>query len=344
MAEGKGLVKLRQPFGTNGGICAPRADALVRNFLAIGAFTVLLALFAVSGRAQELYGLGGERENDKSHADTYAWQIEYMERLADHLSWSFSYLNEGHVLRHYRDGAVSQFWAHTEMLGGGFSLAAGLGAYRYFDTTPSNGSYADDHGWGVISSVAATWRLHGPWLLQLRGNWIHSERDVDNLSVLAGIGYELEPTNSVKEQISPERPANEVTLFLGQAMSNSFGSEPSVAEDVEYRRRLAPFLEWTVSSIYEGDNGAENRGGLATQLWVVRSFFDERLTLGIGGGPYFVVDTYHPGTDKTVVALFSMTASYRFMPHWSVRVSWNRVTTNYNSDSDVILGGIGYLF
>ena len=135
-----------------------------------------------------------------------------------------------------------------------------------------------------------------------------------------------------------------MTLFLGEALLNSFGSEPSVAGDVEYRRRLTPFLEWTVSSIYEGNNGIQNRGGLATQLWLAHSFLDERLTLGVGGGPYFVVDMYHPGSDKTVVPLFTMTASYRFMPHWAVRLSWNRVTTNCNSDSDVILAGIGYLF
>jgi len=39
-----------------------------------------------------------------------------------------------------------------------------------------------------------------------------------------------------------------------------------------------------------------------------------------------------------------MTASYRFMPRWTVRLSWNRVVTNYNSDSDIVLVGIGYLF
>jgi hypothetical protein len=139
--------------------------------------------------------------------------------------------------------------------------------------------------------------------MQLRGNWIHAERGVDNLSALAGIGYQLDAAPSVKVQNPPEKPvSNEVTVFLGQAMANSFSSEPSIAADVEYRRRLAPFLEWTVSSIYEGDNGIQNRSGLATQLWVVHSFLDERLTLGFGGGPYFVVDTYHPGNDETVVA------------------------------------------
>jgi hypothetical protein len=68
-------------------------------------------------------------------------------------------------------------------------------------------------------------------------------------------------------------------------MANSFSSEASTAADVDYRRRLAPFLEWTVSSIYEGDNRVQNRGGLATQLWAVHSFLDDRLVLGMGGGP-----------------------------------------------------------
>jgi hypothetical protein len=66
--------------------------------------------------------------------------------------------------------------------------------------------------------------------------------------------------------------------------------------------------------------------------------------LGIGGGPYLVVDKYHPGEDETVVGIFGMTASYRFSPRWIIRLSWNRVVTNYNGDSDVLLAGIGYLF
>ena len=318
----------------------------MRRFSIIGAFLVLLGVLTVNAGAQEVSALGGVRQNSETHAATYIWQLEYMQGLSDHIAWSFSYLNEGHVPNHHRDGPVSQLWARTDVLQQRLSLAAGIGVYHYFDTTaPTNGSYANDHGWGAISSLAATWHVQGPWLIQLRGNWVHAERGVDNLSALAGIGYQLDAPPASKGQCLPEKlTKNEITLFLGQATANSFNSDKSIAASVEYRRRLAPFLEWTVSWLYEGDNGIQDREGLMTQLWAVRSFLDERLTLGIGGGPYVVVETHHPRDDETVVGIFSMTASYRFSPRWTVRLSWNRVVTNYDSDSDIILAGLGYLF
>jgi hypothetical protein len=319
---------------------------MMRTFSAIGAFMVLLGVLAVNAPAQEIWALGGVRQNSETRADTYVWQLEYMQGLGDHIAWSFSYLNEGHVPNHHRDGPVSQIWAHTDVLQQRLSLAAGIGAYRYFDTTAlEDGSYADDHGWGAVSSLAAMWHIRGPWLVQLRGNWVHTEHGDDSLSAVVGIGYQFDAHPAVKEQRPPEGSTNnEITLFLGQTTANSFDSEKSIAAAIEYRRTLAPFLEWTVSSLYEGDNGIQDRFGLMTQLWAVHSFFDERLSLGIGGGPYFTVDRYHPGEDETVLGVFGMTASYRFMPRWTLRLSWNRVVTNYNSDSDVVLAGIGYLF
>jgi hypothetical protein len=316
----------------------------MRSFPIIAAFMVVLSLLTVNARAQEVSALGGVRQNSETHADTYMWQLEYMQGLGDHFAWSFSYLNEGHVPNHHRDGPASQVWAHTEVLQQRLSLAAGIGVYRYFDTTaPPDEPYADDHGWGAIYSLAATWHIQGPWLIQLRGNWVHTEHDVDNLSVLLGIGYQLDASPAVKEQ-TEESTNNEITLFLGETTASDFNSDKSIASGLEYRRKLASFLEWTVSALYEGDDGVQDRFGLMTQLWAVRSFLNERLTLGIGGGPYFVVDRYHPGDDETVVAIFGMTASYRFSPHWTVRISWNRVVTNYDSDADIILAGIGYLF
>jgi hypothetical protein len=322
------------------------AAKILRSLSIIGACMVLLGVLAVDARSQEISVLGGVRQNSETHTGTYMWQLEYMQGLSDHLAWSFSYLNEGHVPNHHRDGPVSQIWARTDVLQQRLSLAAGIGVYRYFDTTlQTNESYADNHGWGAISSLAVTWHIQGPWLMQLRGNWVHTEHDVDNLSALVGIGYQLDAPPAFKEQCLPEEVTNnEITLFLGQMIANSFNSDKSIAASVEYRRRLAPFLEWTVSSLYEGNNGVQDRFGLMTQLWAVRYFFDERLSLGIGGGPYFAIDRRHPGDDETVVGVFGLTASYRFMARWTVRLSWDRVLTNYDSDSDVILVGLGYLF
>ncbi len=75
----------------------------------------------------------------------------------------------------------------------------------------------------------------------------------------------------------------------------------------------------------------------------------DRLVLGIGFGPYLAIDRYRtplPGEarDSKFSWIFTATAAYRFSPRWDARLSWNRINTNYNRDTDVILLGAGYRF
>ena len=78
---------------------------------------------------------------------------------------------------------------------------------------------------------------------------------------------------------------------------------------------------------------------LLAMLWLVPPIFwfgqvdlQERVIL------------YLAGMGLMSVGIVTLTTSYRFHPHWGVRASWNRIVTNYNRDTDVILGGIGYRF
>jgi hypothetical protein len=48
--------------------------------------------------------------------------------------------------------------------------------------------------------------------------------------------------------------------------------------------------------------------------------------------------------DNIISGIATMSGSYRLDPHWSLRISWNRIITNYDRDTDVIMGGIGYRF
>jgi len=48
--------------------------------------------------------------------------------------------------------------------------------------------------------------------------------------------------------------------------------------------------------------------------------------------------------DGRVSGLFAVSASYRFGSRWLARVTWNRVVTRYDRDTDVIEGGIGVRF
>jgi hypothetical protein len=323
----------------------------------LGCLVLCVVSFAsVPSRAQEFIGFGGIARDVDNYDQSASWQLEYNEGLAENLAYSISYLNEGHLKAHHRDGHSLQLWTRVTLLDRRLSLAAGAGPFYYFDTlaAKSGASYDNDHGWGANLSLAATWYTSDRWLLQFRTNFIETASGLDTVSALVGIGYQLEAPAAPGPRPYPlpqedKTTNNELTVYLGRAIVNSFKSEQSVATAVEYRRGLWKFVDGTVSWIYEGDKRLTRRNGISTQLWAVKDFFSEQLALGIGAGTYFSVDRYHNNDGnkektRTVSAIATMTASYRFHPHWCLRASWNRVVTNYNRDTDVILGGIGYRF
>ena len=90
-----------------------------------------------------------------------------------------------------------------------------------------------------------------------------------------------------------QKIANEVTVFVGQTIVNSFESEKSVAAAIEYRRRLSRQIDWTFSGLYEGDNRLVRRNGVMTQLWVTKELLDDALSVGAGAGAYFNLSRYH---------------------------------------------------
>lgn len=318
---------------------------------------ICLLLSAAPAIAGELYGLGGmmRSTNADKNGSSYSWQLEYREDLSEHLAASLSYLNEGHIPAHHRDGNALQLWAKDDFLDQRLSVSGGIGPYYFFDTTTpaANGSYTNDHDLGVIFSLAAIWKTESPWTFQLRTNWVKTIDSIDTVSALAGIGYQLEPSNrQSKAYDAPAEPRdkatnNEITLFVGRTITNSFDSEQSTSLSIEYRRRLMQNLDWTVSWLYEGDTRLIRRDGLTSQLWAVETFQNDRITLGFGAGAYFALDNQSgcdQDDDEIVSAIATLTGSYRLGSHWSLRTSWNRIITNYDRDTDVIMGGIGYRF
>jgi len=320
-----------------------------------------LVLFAVTfasvtAGAQELIGYGGIAQDIDNSDRSASWQLEYNEGLGEHFAYSISYLNEGHLKAHHRDGQTLQLWTGTTLLDRRLSLAAGVGPFYYFDTlaAKAGASYDNDHGWGANLSLAATWYTADRWLLQFRTNFIETASGLDTVSALVGIGYQLEAPRvpgprPFADPQTEKTTNNELTVYVGRAIVNSFTSEHSVATAIEYRRGLWTFLDGSVSWIYEGDKRLTRRNGISTELWAVKDFFAEQLALGIGAGAYFSVDNYHAHDgsqekNRAVSGIVTMTASYRFHPHWGLRASWNRIVTNYNRDTDVILGGIAYRF
>jgi hypothetical protein len=172
-------------------------------------------------------------------------------------------------------------------------------------------------------------------------------------SLLFGVGYQLDPEPSPGPRTigSPQtrsKTNNEITAFLGRSIVNG-PHDNSIAIGIEYRRGIARYLEWTVGFIDEGDNTAINRKGITTQLWPKRSFFDDRLTLGVGFGVYLAVDKRRNpesdiGNDGIITGLTTITGSYLLSQRFLIRVSWSRTITDYNRDTDIILAGLGWRF
>jgi hypothetical protein len=305
-------------------------------------------------QAQELSVLAGAGRLDQSSESTYSWGFTYLQPLDDHDALSYSWLNEGHYTDHHRDGFALQYWRRAWLFDHRLALAAGVGAYNYFDTTASDEGrpYADVHGWALIYSVSATWYTQSSWFYQFRVNRTDARHSIDTTSVMFGIGYQLGTPGGSGASGSGSGPladgGNQLTVMAGKTEVNSLHSPGAFAKSVEFRHAFSPYFEGTLTWLDEGKTQLTRRNGVATQLWASRAFFNDKLRLALGAGPYVAVDTYREvggtNTGDKVSALITMTASYQFTPHWFVRASWDRVLTGYDKDSDIYLAGVGYRF
>jgi hypothetical protein len=318
-------------------------------------FSIVLALLAWPAFAGEISVLGGygwtDKPLDKPTERTYAWQVQYMEGLGEHFAYSLSYLNQGHFISHHRDGNAANLWARTNLLDRQLSLGLGVGGVFYYDTKePANGSPSQDvHGWGTMANVAATWYTKSRLFYQLQGYWIRGGNSFNTLSALAGIGYQLDapPTEGpdVNGTHQSERTTdNELTVFGGETVVNIPGDGHSGAFALEYRRGLWRYLEWTAGALYEGKSSLIDRYGLTTELWLAKKFLDDRISLGIGIGPYFALDRRNDSNKLRYPIIFSTTGSFRVSQHWLIRATWDRIITTYDRDTDIFMGGIGYRF
>jgi len=323
----------------------------------LAASSVVACVFAIASgpaRAQEFALYMGPL---RSGADpSYSWQMDYTEGFGKYFAASISWLNEGHIPDHHRDGQAIQGWARLPLAQRRFVFALGVGPYRYFDTEAASAGegYDNTHGWGVVYSARATWYSTHRWTANLQLNRVQVTRGPSTTAVMLGVGYQLDApdTPGPRDFALPRTQKvtnNEITLMAGATILNSLESQTSVAEAIEYRRGINSFLDATLGYLHEGNGISARRDGATAQLWLTRTFFDNRFTLGFGAGLYAAIHHgEHPDERETgdgiLSGLISVSASYRFTQHWAARVTWNRVVTRYSRDTDVILGGIGYRF
>jgi hypothetical protein len=305
--------------------------------------------------AQELTFLGGVIPKIGQEKATYAWQIDYRQNFHRNFAASIAYINEGHLREHHRDGNAWQAWGRLPLFQDRVSLSLGLGGYYFFDTQPRpGGDTANVHGTAPIGSLSATGYLSNRWFYRVMVNRISPAHQIKVTTAAVGAGFwfgrEKKPTPGKLGDAPDEYryvTENELTFFGGQSVVNTFFSQTARAYAAEYRRGLAPHLDWTASAIYEGDPKIIRRNGLAAQGWVVNTFFDDRIAVGGGLGPYVYLDHKHPVSagkknPAAVAPLASLTFSVRLSDHWIMRLVFDRVMSSYNRDADIFLLGLGY--
>ena len=316
-----------------------------------------VVLFCASLRlhAQELTVLGGLLPKSDFKQSSVIWQLDYRQDFYRNFAGSIAYINEGHVPGHHRDGTAWELWGSLPLDKDRFTISLGLGAYYFYDTQAlPGGDTADVHGTAPIFSLAATGYLSDRWFYRIMLNRIDPANQEKVTTLTAGAGFwfgqDKKPTPGKLGDAPNEKSyltENELTAFGGQSVVNTFLSQKARAYAGEYRTGIFPHIDWTASVIYEGDPEIIRRSGVASQLWFVNTFFDDRISFGGGLGPYVYLDHKHPAkvgskNPAAVAPLASLTCAVRLSEHWFVRAVFDRVTSNYNRDSDIFLLGLGY--
>lgn len=307
------------------------------------------ALAATAAGAQDVSLLAGRTKAEGIARPTFGFDFSYTHDISPNLAAGFSYVNEGHVTGHHRDGVAAQLWLQGETAPG-VKLGLGAGPYQYFDTTLAETAdgFHDAHGTGAMYSAAATWRFERSRLfLRAQVDRIVAHGTPNSAQVLVGVGYRLDQDGSSVDNSTGkawQRGNNdEVVLYAGQTVVNSFESESNAAYAAEYRRAFGPVVRGSLTWLKEGDARLIRRDGVLAQGWLEPSFRNDRWTMGLGYGAYFAVDDYRP-TPRHISPVIATTLSYNVAGRWTARLNWYRVISNYDRDSDVFLLGAGYRF
>ena len=249
-----------------------------------------------------------------------------------------------------------QLWARTGPWLDRFDFAFGAGPYAYFDTQTSSNTegYDDHHGVGLILSGAVRYSLTRNWFAMLQFNQVIVPGDIGTRTLLLGTGYRLEEVleklNRATGAGAPEgvsAAANELGVFVGTTVVNTLTSERSTNFGLEYRHRSARHLELSAGLLDEGDGLDGRHLGVTGEGWLVQEFASRQLMVGLGLGPYFVLQRYHTADGRTaasVVGLASMTASWRMSRSLALRLTWHRSITSDDQDRDIVTAGVAWRY
>jgi hypothetical protein len=330
-------------------------DAKGSNLLLFFALlTGALALTTPNCQADELSVYAGALKPEPNDTDTYSWQLEYRRPLFDDFAASFSWLNEGHITNHHRDGQAIQGWWRSKPMENihGLSFDLGIGPYRYYDTSRpiADERYQNLHGWGVLASAGANYRFDDHWIASLRINQVDAHGSFDTTALLAGVGYNFGGEGASGDAfpdrtLAPAKYSWEFDGVLGDAILNSFKSQAHTVGGLGARVQLTDWLSASGTYINAGENDTGWRDAAALQLWAEQNV-TRHVSVGVSLGAFFPAhETINSSsTSHEPSALVGVEAGYSFSKQWIGRFIWDRVGTGDSHDADIFLFNVGYRF
>jgi hypothetical protein len=322
----------------------------------VACVVIALAVAPIAARGESVLALAGP-DHASTDDDTYGWQFEVQEPLSQQLSGSLSWLNEGHISRHRRDGAAAQLWFNSPMWFDRLQFSIGAGPYIYFDTEQesTNRGYSDVHSAAGAFSASLSLDLSKSWFLALNVNAIYAPGDFNSLGVLFGGGYHFGTSERSGSAVGTDADADtpnrrqQIQLLLGETIQNDLDFEGGSSEQrtagLEYHLALTRWLAWSATWFHEIDSGQASHDQAATQLWVVDSLPGGRFSLGAGLGIYVPLESPQGGVAggaEPLSGLSGLRVEWNLNPRNSLIVTWYRSFTRDDSDCDIITLGYGF--
>jgi len=137
--------------------------------------------------------------------------------------------------------------------------------------------------------------------------------------------------------------AGELTVGVGESVDDSARRDRDTAWSVEYRRVFGERFAWAAAYLDEGHKPNYKRDGVAGSLWALVETNGWSLSAGGGLHAGFVTRTVadtHVNRHR-LNGLVGATVGRRFATA-SLRLSWQRILTSDNTDSDNFLLGVGF--
>lgn len=295
---------------------------------------------------------------------TYTWHLQYAHSLSQKMEGTLTWLNEGHLSDHHRDGISLQIWRLHQVPSNSLQFGIGAGPYHYFDTTTGAKApkFSNQHGFkGLVSLRAQYPSRAGSWAAFIQLNRVVTgASSPQTQALLAGARVQFGERRTSRPATRPadiptgKMAANdtEIALLFGRTILNSFKSETTAGFEsfaIEYRQGLSQHLAWSVAYCDEGGIDAARKDGVAVQGWLVAPSADRKWLLAFGAGPYIyrVFPEFDRGSRTVNLRTslrYSMMVGHHLGGHWGARLQWSRTLTRSDQDTDALIAGVAYLW